>query len=93
MTGATCTDCAPDDKLQPMTDAELRPEVSAKVYNSLDASTFVPPPALPVPSVTIEFCERVSNKCLILNRALETHGNLSSVAGCTARHGSRLSFL
>lgn len=32
---------------------------SKAAYDPLDASTFVPPTALPAPSATIEFCDRV----------------------------------
>lgn len=39
------------------------------VYDPLDASTFLPPPALPSSSVTIEFCDRVSEACKLTSYA------------------------
>lgn len=69
MTDNTCTDCldqAPTTPASKISSTDL--QAVSKAYDPLDASTFKPPPPLPVPSVTIEFCDRVSTLITLLRR-------------------------
>ncbi|OJT13537.1 hypothetical protein TRAPUB_9891 [Trametes pubescens] len=51
-----CVDCPPETS-QPTVAA---PQPATAAQNLLDPSTFIPPSSPVSPSVTIEFCDRVS---------------------------------
>ncbi|KAJ3539965.1 hypothetical protein NM688_g6294 [Phlebia brevispora] len=64
----TCVECIPSDqplKVEPTGDGPQETEQVTLSQNPLDPATFVPPSPLPLPSVTIEFCDR----CRWLHRA------------------------
>lgn len=62
---SSCTDCATDQiENTGGSPVKVTPESMETPYNPLDASTFIPPTSLPPPSVTIEFCNRVSSYCI-----------------------------
>lgn len=52
----TCVDCAPSERPLEEEPTAVQPE---NLTNLLDPATFIPPSPLPLPSITIEFCDRV----------------------------------
>lgn len=61
-----CVDCQPESTEAPqetvvISSRELAPQVESEtVADPLNPATFIPPSPLPTPSITIEFCDRVS---------------------------------
>ena len=60
-----CVDCGEGKNATSLSSA-----TTYKAYDPLDESTFEPPPILPVPTVTIEFCDRVCYLHLIVSFVL-----------------------
>ncbi|EJD01064.1 uncharacterized protein FOMMEDRAFT_90589 [Fomitiporia mediterranea MF3/22] len=64
MPDSSCTDCVVEVQAVPVKPTDTNTTTSSK-HDPMDVSAFTPPVPLPVPSVTIEFC----NRCRWLHRA------------------------
>ena len=60
MAEVACSDCGPADNADAQASNLAEAGNSEAAYNPLDVTTFVQPTELPVPSITVEFCDRVS---------------------------------
>lgn len=77
----TCVECIPSDQPIHVEPSSIQNrEESSSTQNLLDPTTFVPPTPLPCPSITIEFCDRVSVFILVAESCL-TSMFVLSVAG------------